>query len=194
MSWKKTKKVLPVNYQAQYDSETDQGGRMCRSSTYAMGLNFLKPGAIKGAGQLDDIYLRRVQMYGDTTQTEAQQRALLSYGQQSRFRTNCTLEELFEWIEKTGKPVPIGILHKGNIERPTGFGHWLLLVGYDNTKGRLDAIVHDPAGELDLINGGYALGGSGRYARYSVANLRRRFEVTPSGEFSPGAGWAVFLD
>lgn len=195
------KKVAPATYLAQYDSETDQGYRMCRTSTYSMALEAYKPGVIRSGlyngvrskkplvGQLDDLYLKRVRDFGDTTETEAQRQALLSYGQKSTYRQDVTVEELCKFVDATNKPVPVGILHKGHISQPTGGGHWILFLGYDGAH----LVFHDPAGELDLINGGYAIGGSGKYVKYTRENFRRRFELDSNGRFSPGRGWATFL-
>jgi uncharacterized protein YvpB len=80
--------------------------------------------------------------------------------------------------------VPIGILHKGPIDRPTGGGHWILLIGYDEKYFH----VHDPFGELDLIGGGYPLAGpeDGQNQRYSKANLMRRWLIANDHD-----GWYV---
>ena len=43
---------LAVPYLSQNDSVTGQGSRMCFSSTCAMAAAFLKPGSLKGSGQL----------------------------------------------------------------------------------------------------------------------------------------------
>jgi hypothetical protein len=78
---------LAVPYLSQNDSLTGQGSRMCFSSTCAMAAAFLKPGYLKGSGQLDDQYLALVQCHGDTTDANAQVAALLSIGINATFRT-----------------------------------------------------------------------------------------------------------
>jgi hypothetical protein len=70
---------LPVPWFAQLDSATDEGRRMCFSSSCAMLLAFLKPGVLTGPNG-DDQYLARVQQFGDTTDPAAQIKALASYG------------------------------------------------------------------------------------------------------------------
>lgn len=177
------KKVLEVKYLAQYDSATSQGHRMCFSSTCAMALNFLKPGAIKGSGQLDDLYLARVNQFGDTTDPNAQVKALASYGLTGKYSQNLSLIDI-ELQIRAGKPVPCGILHKGHVTKPTGGGHWVLVVGVDEDR----LFVNDPAGELDLINGGYGIGGSGDHVRYSKANFQKRWEVD-----GLGSGWGILF-
>ena len=66
---------LSVPWFAQLDSATDQGRRMCFSSSCAMLLAFLKPGVLSGANG-DDQYLGRVRQFGDTTDPTAQIKAL----------------------------------------------------------------------------------------------------------------------
>jgi len=61
----------PVPRFAQLDSATDQGRRMCFSSSCAMLLAFLKPGILTGPNG-DDQYLARVQQFSDTTDPAAQ--------------------------------------------------------------------------------------------------------------------------
>jgi hypothetical protein len=72
-------------------------------------------------------------------------------------------------------PVPIGILHKGPIDAPTGGGHYICLIGYNATH----FMVHDPFGELDLINGGYPKAGptDGKNQLYSKKNLMKRWLI-----------------
>ena len=69
---------LAVPYLSQNDSATGQGSRMCFSSTCAMVAAVLKPGCLKGQGQLDDRYLALVRRHGDTTDANAQVAALKS--------------------------------------------------------------------------------------------------------------------
>lgn len=177
---------LDVPYLYQYDSEVaGQGGRMCFSSSNAMLVEYLLPGSLKGTGQADDIYLGHVLDFGDTTSAEAQVAALGDYGIESVFRTDGTTA-LVRGLLQRGVPVPIGVLHHGPVSAPSGGGHWLVLVGYDDLDSQW--ICHDPAGEMDMVNGGYARSGptDGRYVRYSYQNLGSRW--MPSGE---GDGWLI---
>ena len=177
---------LDVPYLYQYDSEVDgQAGRMCFSSSNAMLVEYLLPGSLKGAGQADDIYLDQVLEFGDTTSAEAQVAALGDYGIEAVFRTDGTTALVRELLQR-GVPVPIGVLHHGPVKAPSGGGHWLVLVGYDDLSSQW--ICHDPAGEMDVVNGGYVRSGptDGRYVLYSYQNLGSRWMV--SGE---GDGWLI---
>jgi hypothetical protein len=121
---------LPVPYLSQNDSATSQGPRMCFSSSCAMAAAFLKPGALNGNGQLDDQYLALVQRHGDSTDANAQVKALQSLGLQARFRTDGSIQDLIKQL-KRGLPCPVGWLHKGPVSAPKGGGHWSLAIGWE---------------------------------------------------------------
>jgi hypothetical protein len=170
---------LSVPWFSQLDSSTDQARRMCFSSCCAMLLAFLRPGALSGANG-DDQYLQRVRRYGDTTDAAAQLQALASYGIEAEFTQKASFRTIEAQIA-AGIPVPCGYLHRGPVERPTGGGHWLIVVGHTPTH----LIVHDPFGEADLVSGA-TIGGTARFCHYSRRNFGRRWMV--EGE---GSGWAV---
>lgn len=172
-------KVLSVPWYSQMDSATDQGRRMCFSSSCAMLVACMKPGRLVGANG-DDQYLATVRKYGDTTDPAAQLRALEFYGIDATFTKNANWDDIESQIN-LGIPVPCGYLHRGPVHAPQGGGHWLTVVGYDP----LNAIVHDPLSESDLINGTTA-SSVARYAKYSRKNWGRRWMVE-----GPDTGWAI---
>ena len=179
---------LPVPYLSQNDSVTGQGSRMCFSSTCAMAATFLKPGFLKGSGQLDDQFLALVHRHGDTTDANAQVAALQSLGIKARFRTDGAIDDLIHQLQ-LGIPCPVGWLHKGSAASPTGGGHWSLVIGWDPDRSQL--LMHDPNGEADLVNGDYvstALG-SGQALRYSERNWGRRWQVE-----GIGTGWWIQIN
>ena len=141
---------LSVPYFYQRDSKTGQGERMCFSSSMAMAMDYLDPDAIEGD---DDWYLHEVFKFGDTVSSTAQIAAAESLGFNAVFKTGLDADALEAQIDR-GIPIPIGILHKGTIDRPSGGGHWITAIGYDETN----FVVHDPFGQLDLIGGGYPKG------------------------------------
>jgi GH24 family phage-related lysozyme (muramidase) len=174
---------LAVPYLSQNDSATGQGSRMCFSSTCAMAAAFLKPGCLKGTGQLDDQFLALVQRQGDTTDANAQVTALRSLGLEARSRSDGRIDHLIEML-RLGIPCPVGWLHKGPASSPTGGGHWSLVIGWDPATRQL--LMHDPNGEADLVHGGYvsqAING-GKNLHYSERNWGRRWQVE-----GPGSGW-----
>jgi hypothetical protein len=180
--------LLAVPYFSQRDSATGQGERMCFSSTCAMAAAFLKPGCLAGAGQQpDDRYLRIVERFGDTTDAQAQIRALGTLGVRAVFRSDGTIDSLVAELQ-AGRPVPVGWLHRGPVDAPTGGGHWTLAIGWDPATRQV--IMHDPYGEADLMSGGYVSRavGAGDRQRYSEGNWGRRWMAEGSG-----TGWWLQL-
>jgi len=144
-----------------------------------MAIKYLLPGALLGSNA-DDDYLRTVLKYGDTTQSTSQIKACQQYGVLASFYQKGTKQSLLNEL-KAGYPVATGILHKGHVSRPTGGGHWMLLIGDEGENG----IFHDPYGEMDNVNGGYVtIGRGGKDVKYSWHNWLKRWEVE-----GKGSGW-----
>lgn len=175
--------LLKVPYFSQRDSTVaGQASRMCFSSSCAMLLAYLKPGAISGAAA-DDQYLKRVLTFGDTTDAGAQLKALASYGIKARFVQNASFDTLEQQL-RLGRPVACGFLHHGPVTKPSGGGHWLAVIGFTDKA----FIVNDPWGEMDLINGTY-LNTKGAGIAYSRKNWGPRWMVEGSG-----TGWAILAE
>jgi hypothetical protein len=172
---------LNVPYFRQLDSVTDQGRRMCFSSSCAMLLATIRPGLIHGPNA-DDQYLARVRMYGDTTEADAQLRALASYGVNANFAQRADFAAIERSIHR-GVPVPVGYLHRGPVSAPAGDGHWAIVIGYDQDA----LILHDPLGEADMITGA-TIARTGEGVRYSRRNFAKRWMVE-----GPGTGWAIIV-
>ncbi len=174
---------LRVPFYSQRDSQLDgQASRMCFSSSCAMLLAYLKPGSITGPNA-DDIYLQRVQQFGDSTDAQAQIKALASYGVTARFVQTADWQDLERQIAR-GVPVPCGFLHHGPSTAPTGGGHWLIVIGLTTTA----AIVNDPWGEMLVAQGTYTSSrGSG--LAYSRKNWGPRWLVE-----GPRTGWAIIAE
>lgn len=179
---------LPVTYQCQVDSEYLGGSealRMCFSSSCAMLLDYIDPEALRGHGQEDDYYLATLEKLGyDSTDAAGQVATLAHFGLDATFRTNGTLNKLRALLADD-IPIPCGILHHGHVSNPTGGGHWMCIVGIDENAEQL--IIHDPYGELDLINGIYQYTDCehGRFVRYSFKNWLARWEIVG------GDGWYI---
>ena len=137
-----------------------------------------------GKVKSDDEYNRIRAKFGDTTDSGAQLRALGSLGLTAVFRQDGTAE-ILEQLLRDGRPVPVGWLHRGPVNKPTGGGHWSVVVGFDAEA----FLHHDPNGEADLVNGGYVStkATAGRNIRYSRRNWLKRWEVD-----GRGSGW--FMD
>lgn len=171
----KTDNPLDVPYQSQNDNVSGTGYRECFSSSCAMVAMYY------GKIENDDAYNLVRQKYGDSTDAQAQVRALRSLGLEANFITNATTQDLKQAINE-GRPVPCGWLHKGHVSAPSGGGHYSVVVGYTNDAW----IVNDPNGEADLVNGGYVNHNQGRSQRYSYKNWNPRWIV--EGE---GSGWML---
>ena len=180
-------RILQVKYFPQRDSRTTHAHRMCFSSSCAMMADFLNPKAIDVSEQEDDYYMKNyVFRYGDTTSADAQVKALRDLGIKASFRQNLTQADIEAQIVK-GIPVPVGILHHGHVSAPRGGGHWVCIIGYD--KANAQYIIHDPYGELDLVNGGYYGSTNGASQRYSYANFNQRWMAE-----GMGSGWGIIAE
>ncbi len=184
--------LVGVPYFQQRDcAQLGERDRTCFSSSCAMLLEALKPGTLQGASG-DDQYLAVVQRYGDTTDAGAQLQALAHYGVSARLVQDADFGLIEEQIAR-GIPVPCGYVHRGPVERPTGSGHWLIVVGHTPTH----LVVNDPWGEPDLLSGA-TLNANGMGLRFSRQNFGRRWMVEPIGggayRYAPGKGWAVVVD
>jgi hypothetical protein len=157
--------ILNVPYFPQTDNYRD-ANRTCNSSSCAMCLEFLKPGTLKGV-KGDDAYIQKVFAIGDTTDHAVQTRVLKDYGVNSEFRYNLGFADLDRELA-AGRPVAIGILHRGSLSAPTG-GHICVVIG---KKGE-DYVVNDPYGSLNDGYTGAVTNGKG--AVYKKSDLMYRW-------------------
>ena len=164
---------LDVPYQSQNDNLSGTGYRECFSSSCAMVAMYY--GKIKN----DDEYNKVRQKYGDSTDAQAQLRALRSLGLEANFITNGTTKDLKAAID-AGRPVPCGWLHYGSVNAPSGGGHYSVVIGYTEDAW----IMNDPNGDANLVDGGYTDNHNGDHLKYSFKNWNPRWIV--EGE---GSGW-----
>ena len=168
--------VLDVPYFPQTDNFVLPDST-CNSSACAMCLEFLKPGNLKGA-QGDDAYLEKVLALGNSTDHSVQTKVLQSYGLSSVFSYNLNFSDLDAELA-AGRPIVLGILHRGPESSPTGSGHMICCIG-KNDKG--DYVCRDPYGSL--LDGYSGPVSNGRQVVYSKKMLERRWTVD-----GPGSGW-----
>lgn len=166
--------LLKVTWQSQLDNRTGTGYRECFSSSCAM--LAMHWGRIPN----DDAYNRLRAQFGDSTSSEAQLRALRSLGLLANFRTNGRPADLEAEID-AGRPVAVGWLHHGPVSRPSGGGHWTVVIGYTETHW----IMNDPNGEALLVPGGYTHNVNGAGVAYSRKNWNPRWMVDGTG------GWLL---
>lgn len=167
-----------VRLRVPYYEQTDnvyEPMRTCNTSSSAMCGKYL--GAkIQG----DDQYYKIMRKYGDTTDHNAQTKALAELGIKSTWHTDLGFNDLNKSLE-AGLPIIVGILHRGTIQAPTG-GHMIVVIGRTSSR---DYICHDPFGSLIDSGGGYT--GSvknGNGVVYSRYLLNHRW--LPEGDKS---GW-----
>ena len=130
---------LPVKWQSQLDNKSGTGYRECFSSSCAMLAMYW------GKVANDDAYNIIRAKHGDSTDAQAQLAALRSLGLKADFHTNGTPAKLETEI-KAGRPVAVGWLHNGPVAKPSGGGHWTVVIGYTATAW----IQNDPNGEARL--------------------------------------------
>jgi hypothetical protein len=171
--------ILPVPFYPQTDNYRD-ANRTCNSSACAMCLEYFKPGTLKGS-KGDDAYVQKVFSIGDTTDHLVQTKVLATYGIKSSFSYSLTFADLDRELA-AGRPVVIGILHRGPLSNPTG-GHMVVVIGKTPSG---DYVVNDPYGSL---NDGYTGSvNNGKGAVYKRNELTRRW--CPSGK----DGWGRIFD
>ena len=130
----------------------------------------------------DVEYAWDLKSHGDTTSVAAHLKTLRSYDLNVTFRKDGTPEMLEQEI-RAGRPVLVGWLHRGPIDKPTGFGHWSVIVGYN----RDEFIMHDPAGEPNMLEGGHINGG-GRDYRVNRRQFLERWEIE-----GKATGWMIVV-
>ena len=175
-------KKLPVMYFSQRDNAA-QAHRTCNTASCWMGALYMKTSLWEECDEDQNadlnFYLPKVEAYGDTTDHGAQTNALNSLGVKSEWHTSLSMNDVKKELD-AGRPVVLGVLHKGHVSSPSGGGHMILAVGYDDAG----MFILDPYGEMDLVNGNYPGSTDGSYRHYSYKNLGARFEVE-----GPGSGW-----
>jgi len=171
--------ILDVPFFPQTDNYRD-ANRTCNSSACAMVLEYFKPGTLQGP-KGDDAYVRKVFAIGDSTDHLVQTKVLASYGIKSSFSYSLTFADLDRELA-AGRPVVIGILHRGTLSNPTG-GHMVVVIGKTPSG---DYVINDPYGSLNDGYTGAVTNGKG--AVYKKSDLARRW--CPKGN----DGWGRLFD
>lgn len=136
--------ILPATYYYQTDNPSGEGYRECCATSNAIMLNYVRNGWLdaqakqKGITQPEAIYLDRLAHHGDTTNHDANTRALRDLGVDSYWSTSLTLEDLYIAI-RNNIPSVVGLDYKG-----PDHGHIAVVVGFDIKKRTI--VVHDPYG------------------------------------------------
>ena len=173
------RKILDVPFMSQLDN-VHMAHRTCNPSSCAMCLAYILPGVIQGD---DDLIVECMASKIDVTNHQGLTKVLRRYGLESVFRYDLTRETLQSEIGN-GRPVVMGILHKGPKSKPWG-GHMIVAVGLDPAANAV--ICHDPYGSfLDSYSGN---ADSGKFVSYPWAELTPRWLCE-----GPASGWGrLFL-
>ncbi|WP_318729539.1 C39 family peptidase [Roseofilum sp. Guam] len=176
-----SKKIsLDVPWFPQTDNYRD-AQRTCNSSSCAMCLEYFRPGTLPGKNG-DDIYIKVVFEYGDTTDHTVQEQALSSFGLSSTWNTNLDFDDVYRELAAS-RPMVLGILHRGTTKNPAGGGHMIVVRGCTENG---DFIVNDPYGSLNDNYTGPVNNGHG--AIYSKYEMEHRWTVE-----GQGSGWGRFF-
>lgn len=133
--------ATPARYFSQRDNYR-QAHRTCNGSSNAMYLDWLmRAGGRKGLSD-DAVYLKQMFKIGDTIYHSVQTKVIKHFGYSTQWRTD-RRQDLLDKLLKVGFVVPVNILHRGTLQRPTG-GHVIALVGITDKE----YIAHDPYGTL----------------------------------------------
>jgi hypothetical protein len=168
--------LLKVPYEYQLDNGPT-GYRECFSSSCAMVARYY------GKCKNDNVYNQVRSVYGDSTDVNAQLKALKFLGLNATFTQKASEAFLRAEID-AGRPVVCGWLHKGPVGAPSGGGHYSVVIGYTADSW----ILNDPNGEADLVNGGYVNHTKGFEVSYSKKNWNKRWLVE-----GLNSGWAVII-
>jgi hypothetical protein len=173
----KTEVVLNVPWYPQTDNYA-MPDTTCNSSSCAMFLEYLKPGSLPPGLKGDDAYLKKVLSIGKSTDHTVQTKALQSYGLNSVFRYDMSFDDLDKQLA-AGRPIVIGILHRGPESSPTGTGHIIIVIG-KTANG--DYVVRDPYG--NLYENYVTPVANGKQVIYRRTTLEKRWTVD-----GPKTGW-----
>lgn len=173
--------ILPASYYYQTDNPSGYGFRECCGTSNAMLANFLLNGELdseareKGIAQPESIYLKQLALYGDSTDHDANTRALRDFGIDSYWSTSLTLDDYYLSI-CSGIPVVMGLDYKGPDQ-----GHIVCGVGF---KLRDKIVVHDPYGAREGTTDYWLsnLPEAGKFDEYQIGSIIRLWLIG-------GLGW-----
>jgi hypothetical protein len=178
---------LTVAYFSQLNNDPSifgPGWRQCNTTSNAMLADFLLKGDLtkqakdKKFSEPESFYMRLVAKYGDTTDHNAQTKALKDLGIESYFSYSLSAKDVLQSL-RTGIPVVVGFAYKGS-------GHICVVVGHDPVKKIW--LVHDPYGTRHGSSDSYDVGIGGSFDPYSYDTMQRIF-WDQGGE----AGWGRII-
>jgi hypothetical protein len=165
---------LPVTYRSQINNETTlfgSGRRQCNLTSCTMLADYLLKGALskwakdRGFSEPESVYMRILIKYGDTTDNDAQTKALKALGIDSYFSFSLSTKDVLDSLQ-AGIPVVVGFAYGSG-------GHICLVVGHDPIHKLW--LVHDPFGIRHGASDAYDIGAYGAYDHYSYDVFQQLF-------------------
>jgi Peptidase_C39 like family len=165
---------LKVPYYSQLNNDPSvfgPGWRQCNVTSNAMLADFLLGGELsqkakaQGFSEPESVYMRIVAKYGDTTDHEAQTKALKDLGIESYFSYTLSSLDLLKSL-RSNVPVVVGFAYKGA-------GHICVVVGHDPKKKVW--LIHDPYGLRYGTSDSYDVGANGAYDSYGYNTMQQIF-------------------
>ncbi|XGV99562.1 MAG: C39 family peptidase [Leptolyngbya sp. BL-A-14] len=168
------------NEQIVRDGQIWYDWRQCNTTSNTMLANYLLKGELTNKAkdqrlpEPESVYMRVVAKYGDTTDHDAQTKALKELGIESYFSYTLSAKDVLQSLN-AGIPVIAGFAYKYS-------GHICIIVGHDPANKVW--LVHDPYGTRHGASDNYDIGIGGAFDPYSYDTMQRIF-WDQGGE----AGW-----
>lgn len=168
------------NEQIVRDGQVWYDWRQCNTTSNTMLANYLLKGELTNKAkeqrlpEPESVYMRIVAKYGDTTDHDAQTKALNDLGIESYFSYTLSSKDVLLSL-KAGIPVIAGFAYKYS-------GHICIIVGHDPVQKAW--LVHDPYGTRHGASDNYDIGIGGAFDPYSYDTMQHVF-WDQGGE----AGW-----
>lgn len=174
---------LNVPYFMQLDNDPTvfgPGWRQCNTTSNTMLADYLLQGKLtqaakaKGYPEPESLFMRVVAKYGDTTDHDAQTKALKELGIQSYFSYSLSPKDLMLSLSY-GIPVVVGFAYKGS-------GHICCIAGHDPVKRCY--LVHDPYGVRHGTSDSYDVGVPAAFDPYPYETMQQIY-----WDMGGEAGW-----
>ncbi|PSB25713.1 C39 family peptidase [Stenomitos frigidus] len=168
------------NEQIVRDGQIWYDWRQCNTTSNTMLANYLLKGELttkakeQRLAEPESVYMRLVAKYGDTTDHDAQTKALKDLGIESYFSYTLSSKDVLLSL-KAEIPVIAGFAYKSS-------GHICIIVGHDPVNKVW--LVHDPYGTRHGASNNYDIGIGGAYDTYTYDTMQSIF-WDQGGE----AGW-----
>lgn len=177
----------PIKLQVPYFQQNDNdssifgaGWRQCNTTSNCMLADYLLQGALtkaakdKGYREPESVYMRIVAKYGDTTDHNAQTKALAELKIRSYFSYSISSKDVLLSLSY-GIPVVAGFAYKSS-------GHICIIVGHDPV--RRVYLVHDPYGIRYGASDSYDINAWAAFDPYSYGTMQQIF-----WDMGNEAGW-----